>query len=332
MVAFVIIRIMKVASNKTYGDSSVIKIVDLPLPTISDDQILIKVHFSSVNRTDEGFLHASPFVTRFFTGLFKPKYLSLGCEFSGVVTEVGDDVKYFKIGDMVFGFDDTDFGGYAEYKAIAQEKAVAKVPVGVSLKQAAVALEGAHYALFYLYALPKTKNLKIFVNGATGAIGSAAVQILKAEGYYVEASSTTEQIDNIKQLGVDKVIDWQQENISVEASKCDVYFDAVGKSSYKEARKILKSGGMYMSSELGKFGQNPLLALINPIQKLFTKNNVKFPVPKTRKKEATVIAEYLASGDFTPLIDREYKIEDVQAAFDYVETGKKVGNVLIKIN
>lgn len=322
---------MKAAVNETYGPPSIIKIkkVDTPIPGPKD--VLVKVHFSSVNRTDSGFLRAKPFVTRFFTGLLKPKYLTVGCEFSGVIEEVGEDVKKFKVGDRVFGFDDQNFGGYAEYKAVAEDKMIETIPDNITFEQAAVALEGAHYALFYIYKIPKSKKTKVFVNGGTGAIGSAGIQLLKAKGYYVEASSTTKEIEKVKKLGADKVIDWQKQDIAQVASKCDVYFDAVGKSTFKSARKILKPKGIYMSSELGPFGQNPLLSLVNPFQRIFTKRNIAFPLPSTRKQESQIIRKHLADGSYAPLIDKSYTMKQIPKAFEYVESGQKVGNVVIKI-
>lgn len=321
---------MKAAVNKKYGPPSVIKIEDVPKPTIGPTDILVKVQYSSVNRTDAGFLRAKPFVTRFFTGLISPKYTCLGSEFSGTVEETGSDTTLFKTGDRVFGFDDQNFGGHAEYKAIDERKMVTNIPKNVSFEQAAAALEGAHYALFYIYRIPK--KAKAFVNGATGAIGSAAVQLLKAREHYVQASSTTCQVKTVKKLGADRVIDWQQSNITDIASKCDVYFDAVGKSSFKEARKILNRGGLYMSSELGKFAQNPLLSLINPLQRIFTNCNIAFPIPKTRKKEAELIRGLLQDGSFIPLVDKTYPLKNIHIAYEYVESGQKVGNVLIKIS
>ena len=322
---------MKAAVNATYGPPSIIKIIDVDTPKPGPNDVLVHIRYSSANRTDDGFLRGKPFVTRFFTGLTKPKYLTVGCEYSGIVERVGSNVTTFKKGDQVFGFDDANFGGYAEYKVVHKDAMVATIPRNISLKQAAVALEGAHYALFYIYQIPKSKETKIFINGATGAIGSAGLQLLKAQGYYVEASSTTEHIDTIKRLGADKVIDWQTQDITKEASKCDVYFDAVGKSTFKQARKILNPGGLYVSSELGPKGQNPLLALINPLQRIFTKRNIRFPIPKTRQLEATIIKEHLADKTYTPLIDREYDLNDIQRAYEYLETGQKVGNILIKL-
>lgn len=322
---------MKAAVNDIYGPPSIIKIKDIKKPTVGPNDVLVKVHYSSVNRTDSGFLRAKPFVTRFFTGITKPKYLTVGCEFSGVVESVGIDVERFRVGDKVFGFDDNNFGGYAEYKVIDENKMVEVVPGNVTLEQAAVSLEGAHYAMFYLYKIPKSKKTKIFVNGATGAIGSAGVQIFKANGYYVEASSTTKDLKTVQSLGADKVIDWQRQDIGRVASRCDVYFDAVGKSTFKQARKILKPGGLYMSSELGPHGQNPILSLINPLQRFFTKRNISFPIPQTRLQEAQTIRNLLEKGAYVPLIDRSYTMKDIPKAFEYVESGQKVGNVVIKI-
>jgi NADPH:quinone reductase-like Zn-dependent oxidoreductase len=322
---------MKAAVNYTYGPPSVISIQKVEKPSVQPNDVLVKVYISSVNRTDCGFLRAKPFVTRFFTGITKPKYPTLGCEFSGVVEEVGSNVRKFKPGDRVFGFDDKKFGGFAEYKVINENKMIETVPDNISLEHAAVSLEGAHYDLFYIYKIPKSKKTKIFVNGATGAIGSAAVQLLKAEGYYVEASCTTKEIRTVEKMGADKVIDWETQDITKVASKCDIYFDAVGKSAFKHAREILKPGGLYMSSELGPHGQNPIYALLNPIQRIFTRRNISFPLPQTRSLEAQTIRKHLEMRTFMPLIDRKYEMKDIPKAFEYVESGQKVGNVLIVI-
>jgi NADPH:quinone reductase-like Zn-dependent oxidoreductase len=322
---------MKAAVNTTYGPPSVIKISNIPKPSPKENEILLKVHYAGVNRTDDGFLRAKPFVTRFFTGLLKPKYNSLGCEFSGVVEDIGSKVSSYSVGDKVYGFDDKDFGGYADYKTIAVDKMIDKVPKGITLRQAAAATEGAHYAFFYIYKINNISSAKVFLNGATGAIGSAALQLLKARGAYVVASSPTKHIKTVKNLGADEVVDWQKQDISKLNQEFDVFFDAVGKSRFSVARKILKNGGTYMSSELGPWGQNPLLSIINPIQKLFTKRNISFPLPSTRKKEIIEISKVLKSGKFKPLIDREYPLEKIADAFEFVSTGKKTGSVIIKV-
>lgn len=322
---------MKAAVNKSYGPPSNIKILDIPKPEPKANEILIKVSYSSVNRTDCGFLRAKPFVTRFFTGLLKPKYESLGCEFSGTVESIGKKVTAFKVGDKVFGFDDAKFGAHKEYKTIAENKMVHKVPKNIDLKTAAISTEGAHYALFYIYKISEIKNRQVFVHGGTGAIGSAAIQILKSYGAYITASSPSKNIKTVKKLGADEVFNWQQNDIASQQQTYDFFFDSVGKSSFAEARKILKPGGVYASSELGKYGQNLLLALINPLQRLFTKRNIYFPVPTTRKKELVEIARLLEEKSFNPLVDKEFELENIVQAYEYVETGQKLGNVVVKI-
>lgn len=322
---------MKIAENKKYGDPSVISIVDRPTPSIKSKEILVKVHFSSVTRTDIGFLYAKPAVTRLFTGLLRPRYPALGSEFAGIVEKVGDEVSAFSIGDRVFGFDDAKFGGHAEYKVIKSSKMVAKIPDGISFKDAAAATEGAHYAQAFINKVPLTKDSVVFVHGATGGIGSAMVQLLAARGVTVTASSTTAELKTVKKLGVHTVIDWQKNQLHEHGEVYDHFFDAVGKSSFAAARKILKPGGAYISSELGKNGQNVWLSIINPLQRLFTKKNVFFPLPSTNKKLLDEITLRLSSGEFKPLIDRVYELEDIRQAYEYVETGQKVGNVVIKI-
>lgn len=322
---------MRAAVNKEYGPPSVIKIQQVEKPSPNSDQILIKIEYAGANRTDSGFLQAKPFVTRFFTGLLKPKYSSLGCEFSGVVESIGSSVAEFKKGDRVFGFDDKDFGAFAEYKVINASSAVAKIPSGITAKDAAAATEGAHYALYYIYKIKNIAKSRVFVNGGTGAIGSAAIQLLKERGAYVYASSTTEQINMVKNIGADNVIDWQKDDITKLDQNFDVFFDAVGKSRFSIARKILKPGGLYMSSELGPYGQNPILTLLNPMQKIFTKRNIAFPIPYTKKEDIQEIARVLESRSFNPVIDSEYSLDETAKALERVESGKKVGGVVINI-
>lgn len=323
---------MIAAVNTEYGPPSVIKIREIPAPVPARGEILIKIKYAGANRTDAGFMRAKPPIVRLFSGIVGPKYSSLGCEFSGVVETVGSKVSDFKKGDKVFGFDDKNFGAFAEYKVIKANKAVYKIPEGIPTKHAGVATEGAHYALYYLKKIKIPHKAVVFVNGGTGAIGSAAIQLLKEKGAYVYASSTTAELKLVKKLGADQVVDWQAQDITSVGMQFDVFFDSVGKSSFKTARKILKPGGIYMSSELGKWGQNPILSLINPIQKLFTKRNIKFPIPQTKKEDIKEIARVLKSRKYTPVIDREYHLKDVPRAMRYVETGQKVGNVVIKVN
>ncbi len=323
---------MKASVNRIYGNPSVLNIEDIPKPIVSNKDILIKVHSSGVNRTDSGFLHARPFVTRFFSGLINPRNLVLGCEFAGEVVELGADVSNFKLGDKVFGFDDNRWGGHAEFKVIDASKSVALIPKGVSYESAGVAGEGAHYALSYIMTMRKLGVKRVLVHGATGAIGSSAVQLMKHEGWYVVATSTTKQMSTIKGFGADKVIDWQKVDFTQCGERFDVVFDAVGKSTFKACKKLLRQKGVYIATELGPHAQNVWFGLFSPLFELFGAKRILFPLPINNQAIIQELADRLADKSFTPLIDRTYPLDAIKEAYEYVETGQKVGNVAIKIN
>lgn len=323
---------MRAALQYKYGPPETIAIEDVAKPDTRNNDILIKVAYSSVNRTDCGFLRAKPFVTRFFSGLIRPRQPILGCEFAGTVEEIGEDVSMHKIGDKVFGFDDVGWGGHGEYKRIHEGKSVAKMPKGSSFQEMAASGEGAHYALSYIFTLRKLGAKRVLVHGGTGAIGSAAVQLMKHEGWYVVATSTTKDKKLVESLGADKVIDWQKTDFTKCGEQFDVVFDAVGKSRFKACKKLLKPKGVYIATELGPYGQNPLLAIISPIYKLLGQKRVLFPLPKNNKQIIEFLADRVADGSFKPVIDREYDLEKITDAYNYVETGQKVGNVLIKVS
>jgi NADPH:quinone reductase-like Zn-dependent oxidoreductase len=322
---------MKAVARYTYGPPEVLEVVDVPIPEPRPDEIRIKVAMSSVNRTDSGFLLGKPFVARFFSGIPKPRQPILGCEFAGTVEKIGDEVTEFKVGDRVFGFDDAGWGGHGEYKVIRAAKSVAKIPDGVSFEQAAASTEGGHYVLSYLHTMQKLGAKRVLVHGATGAIGSAAVQLLKQAGMYVIATSTTKDMKLVVSLGADRVIDWQKEDFTACGEVVDVVFDAVGKSTFKACKPLLRNKGVYIATELGPKGQNPLLAIVSPLYKLCGAKRALFPLPKNNKALIEFIADRLADKTFTPVIDKTYALEDVAEAYRYVLSGQKVGNVLVKV-
>jgi NADPH:quinone reductase-like Zn-dependent oxidoreductase len=323
---------MKAAVNTKYGEPRrVISVTDIPKPMPQAGEFLIKVHFSSVNRTDDGFVWAKPFVTRFFSGLTKPRTTVLGCEYAGEVVEVGSDVTDVVVGDRIFGFDDVKWGGHAEYKVVRNKDAFAKIPKGISYEQAAASGEGTHYALGYIETLEKYNVKRVLVHGATGAIGSAAVQFMKQKGMYVIATTTTKDYKKVAAFRPDKIIDWEKEDFTKCGEVVDAVFDAVGKSSFKACKPLLKDKGFYAATELGPHAQNPFLGLLSPLYKLFGAKFVLFPIPRNNKRLFAFIAARLEDKAFTPLIDRTYDLEDIVEAYEYVETGQKTGNVLIRI-
>lgn len=319
---------MKAAIRTIYGPPEVLQIAEIAKPVPQADEVLIKVHATTVNRTDCGVLWGNPWVFRLFIGLFKPKSPITGTDFAGVVEAVGKDVMSFKAGDKVWGFHDEGLSSHAEYLCLPASAAIMAMPAGLTFQQAAACAEGAHYAYNFLNKVKLQPGQKVLVNGATGAIGSAAVQFLKHAGLYVTATSNTPNIELVKSLGADRVIDYQREDFTKDQEVYDFVFDAVGKSTFAKCRPLLKSGGVYISSELGPGGQNPFLALLTP---LLGGKKVIFPLPSNIKRSMAFTQSLAEQGLFRPVIDREYPLEEIAAAFRYVHSGQKTGNVVIAI-
>jgi NADPH:quinone reductase-like Zn-dependent oxidoreductase len=319
---------MKAIVYTKYGAPEVAELKEVARPVAKDNEILIKVYSSTVNRTDAGFRSAEYFISRFWTGLFRPKYQILGCEFSGIIEEIGPGVKTFKPGDKVFGFNDKSCGGHGEYLTIAETDAVTTIPDGLSFDEAAAISEGGHYALVDIRAAKVQPGQHVLVNGATGAIGSAAVQLLKHFGAIVTAVCNSKNVDLVKKLGADTVIDYQTEDFTKTELKFDFIFDAVGKSSFGQCKPLLTDNGIYISTELGKNGENILLALTT---RIFGGKKLLFPIPSITRSDVIFLKELVKKGEFKPVIDRRYNLNQIVEAYKYVETGQKTGNVILKI-
>jgi NADPH:quinone reductase-like Zn-dependent oxidoreductase len=320
---------MKACIYKKYGPPEVVSLAEVEMPVPKSNQILIKVKYATVNRTDCGFRSAEYFISRFFSGLLKPKNQILGNEFAGIVAEIGSEVTGFKIGDKVFGYNDKTFGAHAEYLCLNEKSNLALIPENIQLNHAAAICEGAHYALCDIRAAKVKAGDEVLVYGATGAIGSSAVQLLKHFGAHVTAVCNTQNVDLMLSLGADKVIDYQKEDYTQSPEKFDLIFDAVGKSSFKIGKKVLKERGIYISTELGKHGANVWLALLTPI---FSKKKVLFPIPFIYLEDVQFLAGLVLVNEFKPLIDRTYSMEEIVEAYQYVESAQKVGNVLLEID
>ncbi|MEP7256941.1 MAG: NAD(P)-dependent alcohol dehydrogenase, partial [Flavitalea sp.] len=252
----------------------------------------------------------------------------LGCEFAGIIEETGKSVSLFKKGDKVFGFNDKTFGGHGEYLTIAETAAITILPKNVSYEEAAAITEGSHYALCDIRAAKITSGQNVMVYGATGAIGSAAVQILKTLGTNVTAVCNTKNVELVKSLGADIVIDYQTDDFTKTETRFDLIFDAVGKSSFGKCKTLLKKKGIYISTELGKNAENIFLALTTPI---WGGKKVLFPMPTINKEDVIYLKNLVEKGEFKPVIDRYYKLNEIVEAYKYVESGQKTGNVVIKI-
>jgi NADPH:quinone reductase-like Zn-dependent oxidoreductase len=319
---------MKAAVNTSYGPPDVVRISEVAKPTAKDNEILVKVHATTVNRTDCGFRSAKPFIVRFFTGLVRPRVTILGNEFAGDVEAVGGGVTSFRVGDRVFGFSGATFGAHAEYLAIPEDGLLATMPANATYEEAAPGTEGSHYALSLIRAAKIRRGHDVLVNGATGAIGSAAVQLLKHLGAGVTATCGTEHVELVRGLGADRVIDYTAEDFTRDERRYDMVLDAVGKSSFGRCRRLLKPRGIYLSTDLGPLSQNPILALTTP---LFRGRKAMFPLPANDPGMARYFKGLIESGAFKPLIDRRYSLDRIVDAYTYVETGQKIGNVVITV-
>lgn len=319
---------MKAIVHTKYGPPEVLSIKEVDKPTPNDSEVLVKVYASTVNRTDAGFRSAIYFISRFWSGLFRPKITVLGSEFAGRIEQVGKLVTSFKIGDNVFGYNDNTFGGHAEYLNIGEKEAIDFLPANTDFYEAAPITEGAHYALNNIRASKTTHGQNVMVYGATGAIGSAAVQLLKHLGTNVTAVCNSKNVELVKSLGADVVIDYQTNDYTKVKTKFDFIFDAVGKSSYRQCKPLLNKKGIYISTELGKHAANLFLALITP---LAGGKKVMFPIPSINKEDVVYLKELVEQGVYKPLIDRQYTMDQVVEAYHYVESGQKTGNVILRI-
>ena len=266
---------------------------------------------------------------RWVTGFLKPVKIIPGTDFAGVIEAVGKDVVSFKAGEKVFGFDDSGLSSSAEYLTLSADKALTTIPKNVSYEQAAASSEGAHYAYNMLNKVNLTSGQKALVNGASGAIGSAALQFLKYFGLDVVAVCGTKNVELIKSLGANQVMDYTREDFTQTDQKFDFIFDTVGKSSFAKCKSLLNPGGVYLSSELGWMAQNIFFALFTPI---FGKKKVIFPIPSDIKGSLLFIKKLMEEGKFKPVIDRQYPLEQIAEAYRYVEKGQKTGNVIITMD
>jgi NADPH:quinone reductase-like Zn-dependent oxidoreductase len=320
---------MRAIVNTKYGPPEVVKLMDVDKPVPKNNEVLIRVYATTVNRTDCGFRSAEYFVSRFFSGLFRPKFRTLGNEFAGQIEALGKDVTSFKTGDKVFGYNDTRFGAHAEYMVMDENGAFTTMPEGLTYEEAAPITEGGHYALCDIRAAKVKSGQKVLINGATGAIGSAAVQLVKFFGAEVTAVCNTQNVEVVRSLGADTVIDYMKQDFTKTENKFDLVFDAVGKSSFGKCRPLLNDKGIYISTELGRNSENVFLALITP---LTGGKRVLFPIPTVSKEDVIFLKNLVEAGRYKPLIDRKYPLEQIVEAYRYVETGQKTGNVVITVS
>lgn len=310
-----------------YGPPEVLRIEDVERPVPNEDQVLIKVRATTVNRTDCGWRGADPFFARFFTGLLRPKHRTLGMEFAGEVAEVGSAVTEFAVGEEVFGV--KSFGANAEYVCMRETASLAHKPAAMTFEEAAAVCDGACIARACLQKADLREGKSIVIYGASGSIGTAAVQLAKHFGARVTAVCNTKNVELVRSLGADEVIDYEREDFTKNGKTYDAVFDAVGKHSFRRCRGSLKSGGIFIETDLGFMWHVPPLALLT---RWIGDKKVTLPVPKYSRDDVLFLKGLIEAGEYRAVIDRTYPLDDVVEATRYVETGQKTGNVVLTLN
>jgi NADPH:quinone reductase-like Zn-dependent oxidoreductase len=318
---------MKAAVITRYGSPDVIRILDAPKPTPAADEILIRVHAATVNRTDCGELRPHPFFARLFFGLRRPRRTIFGLDFAGEVEAVGAGIVSFKEGDRVFGMcPSRSNGAQAEYVSVP-ERAVASMPAGIQFDEAVVC-EGAFYANAALNRIDLKPGHKILIYGASGAIGTAMIQLAKSSGAAVTAVVATQHLELVKSLGADHAIDYTSKDFTRIGETFDSVVDAVGKTSFFHCRKLLKPDGLFAATDLGPWGQNVVLAMWSSITR---SNRVVILLPGRIDGFVSFLKSRMEAGQFRAIIDRKYTLAEIADAYRYVETGQKVGIVVINV-
>jgi NADPH:quinone reductase-like Zn-dependent oxidoreductase len=316
---------MKAMVYSDYGPPDHLALQEIEVPTVEDDQVLVRVHASSVNWLDWHFLTGTPFLARLMAGLLKPKHNVLGIDVAGRVEAVGAGVSRFQPGDEVFGA--SSHGCFAEYVCVSKEQVVTK-PAGLSFEQAAVVPGAAIPALQALRdcgSISQQPGQKVLINGASGGLGTFGVQIAKAFGAEVTGVCSAQSLDVVRSLGADRVIDYTQEDFAASGECYDLVFDAVAKRSFSDCRRVLKPQGTYVTTEF-----SPLLVLAG-LWHSQAGNRKMVPLPPKPPSETdlTFLKTLLENGQVTPVIDRRYALRELPDALHYLERGHAHGKVVI---
>lgn len=320
---------MKAVVYRCYGSPDVLKVEDIEKPTPADDEILVRVHAASVNPLDWHYMRGSPYLMRLGTGIGSPKETRLGVDYSGTIEAVGSNVTRFKPGDEVFG---GKTGAFAEYVTVREDRAIAMKPENVSFEQAAAVGIAGITALQALRDHGKLEaGQKVLINGASGGVGTFAVQIAKAFGADVTGVCSTRNVLMVRFAGADHVIDYKQEDYTESGNQYDLIVDMVGNQSLLANRRVLSSDGIYVM--VGGPKGNWLAPLMGPIKALmlspFVKQDFGLMLAKFSQDDLVFLADLMQEDKLTPVIDTNYELSEVPEAIRYSEEGHARGKIII---
>jgi NADPH:quinone reductase-like Zn-dependent oxidoreductase len=325
---------MKAVVYDRYGPPDVQRLADVERPVPKEDEVLVKIHATTVTRADCATREANrrsglavTLISRLISGPRRPRQRILGTEMAGEVEAVGAAVSEFAVGDHVFGSSGFSFGAHAEFICMREGARIAHMPASISFEEAATICDGGLNALWCFRLADLRKGQRTLIYGASGAIGTAGVQLAKYFEADVTAVCSTKNLETVRSLGADRVIDYTQEDFTRNGQTYDVIFDAVGKHSFGRCKGSLKQGGSYLATD---GFQNLILALWTS---RFGDKKVIFKIPpRYTKQDVIFLKELIEDGKYRAVIDRCYPLEDVVEATTYVETEHKIGNVVLTIN
>ncbi len=319
---------MKIVEFAKYGSAENLKIIEAEIPTPRENEVLVRIHASSINSWDWELLHATPFANRMMFGLTRPKRVkTLGIDIAGVVEKIGAGVKDFKSGDEVYGdLSACGFGGFAEYVA-APENALDLKPANISFEQAAAIPQAGLLAWQGLMKGNIQPGMKVLINGASGGSGSFAVQIAKTYTAEITGTCRTEKMEFVHSLGADHVIDYTKENFTRSDKKYDLIIDAQGRYSIADYKRVLNQGGSYVIHGGATTTIIPVM-LFGPLISMFDDRNISILFHKANEGLGE-LGELISSGKVSPVIDKIFPLDEIVEAMTYYGTGQTKGKVVI---
>ena len=321
---------MKAVVYDRYGPPEVLRVDEVPRPVPADEEVLVRIRATGVTRSDAHLRSGDPLISRFMSGLRRPKRRILGHELAGEVEAVGTAVTGFAVVDRVFGalpYLALSTGAHAEYISVPESYPLAHMPAGMSFEEAGGVCDGALLTMNCLRPAGPLEGKRVLVYGASGSMGTAGVQLAKHFGAHVTAVCNTKNVELVRSLGADEVIDYLQEDFTRNGETYDVIYDAVGKHSFRSCKGSLRPGGVYLPTDGLR---NVVLWLWH---KRFGERKVLFELPpRMRKEDVVLLKRLIEAGEYRAVIDRAYPLEDVVEAHRYVDTQQKVGNVVLAVN